>query len=60
MATALLMTSDRKPLASPDFRASNCLLCNRLRGHQGCALRAICCLPNPAQASHAAIAEQLT
>ena len=27
MATALLMTSDRKPLASPDFRASNCLLC---------------------------------
>ena len=28
--TALDMTSDRKPAASPDFRASNSLLCMRM------------------------------
>ena len=41
MATALVMTSDRKPLASPDFRASNCLLCRC-----GEAIRAANCAPS--------------
>ena len=36
--TALDMTSDRKPAASPDFRASNSLLCMRMAGgrQHGC------------------------
>ena len=32
MDTALDMTSARKPAASPDFRASNSLLCMRMAG----------------------------